>query len=89
MVEPGDRPQGDDGLKLPALSLARLTAPVGVVGLVEKSVTVTVQVVVVPTLTDPGLQTTEVVVECAVDGVVTERLNLPLDAPVWIVPSPG
>ncbi len=47
-----------------------------------------VQVVVVPTFTDPGLQMMEVVVECEVDGVVTERLNLPLDVPVCIA-SPG
>jgi len=88
MVEPGDSPQGDEGLKLPVLSLTRFTIPVGVVGLVEESVTVMVQVVVVPTFTDPGLQMMEVVVECAVDGVVTGRLNLPLDVPGCIA-SPG
>jgi hypothetical protein len=88
IVEPGDSPQGGDGPKLPELSLTRFTTPVGVVGLVEESVTVMVQVVVVPTFTDPGLQMMEVVVECAVDGVVTERLNLPLDVPGCIA-SPG
>lgn len=35
VAELGDRPQGDDGLKLPALSLTRFTTPVGVVGLEE------------------------------------------------------
>lgn len=45
--------------------------------------TVTVQVVVEPTLMEPGLHTMEVVVGCATAGVVTGRLNLPLDVPVW------
>jgi hypothetical protein len=35
VVEPADRPQDDNGLKVPALSLARFTMPVGVVGLEE------------------------------------------------------
>ena len=53
----------------------------GVVGLEEKSVTVAVHIVEAPTLTEPGLQETDVVVEWATPGVVTKRVNLPLEIP--------
>jgi len=45
------------------LLVVRAKVPVGVVGLADVSVTVTVQFVAVPTATDDGLQETPVVVE--------------------------
>jgi hypothetical protein len=78
-VGPGDRPHWKYGVKLPALSLAKVTVPVGVVGLEEKSVTIAVHVVAAATLTEPGLQEMDVVVEWAAPGVVTKRVNLPLE----------
>ena len=52
-------------LKLPAPLDVKLTVPVGVVGEADVSVTVAVQLVVVPTGSVAGLQLTEVVVVCA------------------------
>jgi hypothetical protein len=74
-------------VKVPGLSLAKVAVPVGVAGLEEESVTVAVHTVWTPTLTEPGLQEMDVVVECAALGVVTKTANLPLDVP-WI-PSVG
>jgi len=50
-------------LKVPDPLLVKLTTPVGVVGIVEVSVTVTVQVEATPTLTELGIQETTVEVE--------------------------
>jgi len=50
-------------LKVPDPLLVKLTTPVGVVGIVEVSVTVTVQVEATPTLTELGTQETTVEVE--------------------------
>jgi hypothetical protein len=66
-------------VKLPGLSLAKVAVPVGVVGLEEESVTVAVHTVWTPTLTEPGLQEVDVVVEWIAPGVVTKRVNFPLE----------
>jgi hypothetical protein len=58
-----------------------VTVPIGVVGLEEKSLTVAVHTVEDPTLTDPGLHETDVVVEWTAPGVVTNSVNLPLETP--------
>lgn len=81
-IVPVLRTHGDVLTKLPELSLERITLPVGVVGLAEVSFTVTVQLVVFPTLMDPGAQDSHVVVECEGDRIVTDKLYLPLDVPV-------
>jgi len=47
-------------VKVPEPLLVKVTVPVGVVGLVEVSMTVTVQDVATPTLTELGEQETEV-----------------------------
>jgi len=52
----------DVGLNVPVEFVVKLTVPVGVVGLDEVSVTVTVQVLAVPTVTELGRQATDVVV---------------------------
>jgi hypothetical protein len=80
-VGPGARPHWKFGVKLPGLSLTKVAVPVGVVGLVEKSVTIAVHVVAAATLTEPGLQEMDVVVEWVAPGVVTKRANLPLEVP--------
>ena len=56
-------------LKVPVESVERLTEPVGVDGLDEVSVTVTVQLVAVPVVIEPGEQATDVVV--VAEGTVT------------------
>lgn len=66
---------------MPALLLENVAVPMGFVGLEEESVTVAVHVVWTPTLTEPGLQETDVVVEWAAPGVVTKSVNLPLEIP--------
>jgi hypothetical protein len=53
----------DAGLKLPVEFVVKVTVPVGTVGLVELSMTLAVQLVDVPTGTDPGEQVTTVFVE--------------------------
>src|SRR5579859_559522 len=69
-------------LKVPALSLAKVTMPVGVV----TSLTVAVQVVEVPTITEDGVQLTPVVVEFTGTGVTkTAQLSMPLS--VWMCPG--
>ena len=59
---PDDRVQVPAGVpvKVPEPLLVKVTVPVGVVGLVEVSMTVTVQDVATPTLTELGEQETEV-----------------------------
>ncbi len=52
----------DDGLKVPMPLLDNVTEPVGVVGLVAVSLTVTTHVVTALTAIEPGAQVTEVVV---------------------------
>jgi hypothetical protein len=49
-------------LKVPVLFVVNVTVPVGVVGDVEVSVTVAVQVTLVPTVTELEAQATEVIV---------------------------
>lgn len=71
-----DRVQGEP-VKIPELLLAKPTLPVGVVGEREEvSVTVAVQVVPEFTVTDMGLQETEVEVESTFTD--TARVNVPL-----------
>jgi hypothetical protein len=62
-VGPAERPHWKYGAKVPRLLLENVTVPMGVVGLEEKSVTFAVHTAGAPTLTDPGLQETDVVVE--------------------------
>ena len=59
---PADRVQLVDGLKTPELLVVKSTVPVGVVGLVEVSFTLAVQLVAALTTTEPGEQVTTVVV---------------------------
>jgi hypothetical protein len=56
-------------LKLPLLSLVRITVPIGVVGAVDVSVTLAVHVVGDPVLTVFGEQETLVLVEFSTAGV--------------------
>ena len=60
LVPLGDSPQVlDGGVKLPVPLAAKVTEPVGLVAPVEEvSVTMTVQVVIVPTVTGEGEQLT-------------------------------
>jgi hypothetical protein len=58
------------GEKVPVLLVAKVTVPVGVVGLVEVSVTVAVQLAAVPTVSELGEQATLVVVEWVVPWTV-------------------
>jgi len=69
-------------LNEPGLSLTKVTVPSGIVGLLEVSVTVAVQIVILPRSTDPGLHERDVVVEWAEVGVVTKRVNIPAEIPV-------
>jgi len=67
-----------DGLKVPVLFVVKATVPVGVVGLVEVSITRAVQLVATLTVTEPGEQVMLVCVECAVVVTGVEaRLNEP------------
>ncbi len=76
-VVPAARVQlADMGLKVPVLFVAKLTVPVGVVGEVELSVTVAVQLVEVPDVTELGEQVTLVVVVWRGTGVAATR-NVP------------
>jgi hypothetical protein len=78
-VVPATRVQDPEELNVPVPLLANETEPVGVVGLVEVSVTVAVQMDGLLTVTEPGRQVTEVVVVCA-GGGVTLTSNVP-----WLV----
>lgn len=53
----------DNGLNVPVEFVVKATVPVGTAGLVELSITLAVQLVDVPTGTDPGEQVTTVLVE--------------------------
>ena len=64
-----------DGLKVPVEFVVKLTVPVGVVGLVDVSVTLAVHVLAVFTVTKLGAQLMVVVVE-ATTGAVTVTLTL-------------
>lgn len=76
---------------MPTPVLAKVTVPVGVIGVVEMSVTVAEQVVGLLTLTEPGEHAIEVVVTCETVAVVA---FIPYDPEllVWLeadgVPSP-
>ena len=59
------------GVKVPVPLVAKLTVPVGAVGVPEVSVTVAVHVVGEPTATLDGVQETEVVVAAAVTNAFT------------------
>jgi hypothetical protein len=61
--------QDPEELNIPVPLLVNKTEPVGVVGLVEVSVTVAVQMDGLLTVTEPGKHETEVVVVCAGGGV--------------------
>ncbi len=75
---PVARVQVADGLKLPVLFDVKLTVPVGVVGVVDMSITRAVQVVLVPTMTEPGMHVMLVCVGWAVVVTgVAARLNEP------------
>ena len=66
------------GMKVPELFVVNFTIPVGLVGLVEVSITLAVQVVATLIRTEPGEQETVVFVGWAVGGMtgVTVRLNI-------------
>jgi len=66
-------------VKVPVELVARVTVPVGVVGVVDWSVTVAVHELAVFTVTDPGEQEIDVVVAWGGVGA-TGRLNVP-----WLV----
>ena len=70
-----------EGLKVPVEFVVKLTLPVGIVGLVEVSMTLAVQVVGVFTTTEPGEQLMFVcVVWVTGETEVAARLNVP-----WLV----
>ena len=64
------------GMKVPVLFVVNATVPVGLVGDVEVSVTVAVQLVEVPDVTELGEQATLVVVVWRGKGVAVTR-NVP------------
>ena len=64
------------GVKVPVLLVVKLTLPVGVVRELEVSVTVAVQLVAVPEVTDAGAHATVVFVLCSAAGVEA-RTNVP------------
>ncbi len=73
-VVPAARVQDADvGLNVPVLLVVKLTVPVGVVGLDEVSVTVAVQLVATPDVTELGEQAIPVLVLWRVDA----RTNVP------------
>jgi hypothetical protein len=74
---PEDRVHEPELLKVPVPLLVKLTVPVGVVGLLEVSVTVTVHVVDAPVFTELGEHVTEVDVVWAAGGL-TIMSKLPL-----------
>jgi hypothetical protein len=76
----------DVGLNVPVEFVVKLTVPVGVVGLDEVSVTVTVQVLAVPTVTELGRQATDVVVVWG-GGAVDARVKVPVEAK-WVESPP-
>ncbi len=64
------------GVKVPVELVVKLTVAVGVVGLVEESVTVAVQLTLVPEVTEFGEQATLVAVICG-GAAVADRRNVP------------
>ena len=88
---PGARVHVGEGLNVPGLLLEKVTVPVALIGLVEMSLTVTVQLVGTLTITEPGAHVTEVVVEWVADGIVALTVNDPELLP-WldelVLPSP-
>ena len=60
---PATSVQVADGLKLPVLFVVNFTVPVGLVGLVEVSITRAMQTVATLTVTEPGEQLMLVCVE--------------------------
>ncbi len=87
--EPATRLQVTEGMKVPELLLEKATLPVGVVGLVEVSNTLAVQLVAVLTRTEPGVQVktvfvgwsvgeTEVTVTATVVGLVVAPRGEPV-----------
>jgi len=66
----------DAGANVPVLFVVKLTVPVGVVGLDEESVTVAVQLLAVPEVTELGVHDTIVVVLWGGTGVAAIR-NVP------------
>ena len=81
-VEVADNAQDPELLKLPPLSLTKLTVPVGVVGVVEVSATLAVHELSCPVVTEFGEHDRVVVV---VSGGTTATLteNVPLLA-TWL-----
>jgi hypothetical protein len=73
-VEPATRLQAVD-VKVPVELVVKLTVPVGLVGLLEVSVTVAVHVLGVLTVTEPGEQLTVMLVD-ATTGAVIVTLTL-------------
>jgi len=61
------------GLKVPVEFVAKLTDPLGVVGVADVSVTVAVHVLAVLIVTDAGEHETVVVVECGGAGLAAIR----------------
>jgi len=66
----------EDGVKVPVEFVANATVPMGVLGLVEVSVTVAVQLVAVLTVTEAGEHRTLVLVRCSGTGP-TARVKVP------------
>ena len=62
------------GLNVPVPLLVKLTLPVGVLGVVAVSLTVAVQLVAIPVVTDAGLQLTVVVVLSTLGDTLTVLL---------------
>ncbi len=86
-VVPANRVQLPALLKVPVLSLVKLTVPVGGVGVVDVSVTVAVHVVGLFTWTEPGEQETEVDVGI-LGGGVTMTVVVALLLPLWVESPP-
>jgi hypothetical protein len=79
------------GDRVPTPVLAKVTVPIGVIGVVKMSVTVAEQVVGLLTLTEPGEQEIEVVVVWE-GGAVVAFIPYEFELLVWLeaedVPSP-
>ena len=73
------------GEKFPALLVAKLTVPVGAVGVALVSVTVAVQVVEPFTVTEEGAQLTLVVVGCTGGGAVVKQIVTSFSTGVCVV----
>jgi hypothetical protein len=84
--------QVGEGVKVPAPLLVNPTVPVALVGVVERSLTVAVQLDTTFTTVEPGAHAIEVVVRWEEDGFVAFRLNAP-ELGKWleelVLPSPN